>query len=250
MRFGTTELWAFAFSSSKWDSLLVGQRSPLTPLSQLGGGGRSSGSGMVGWSGTSVGVLGVSQTDVSVLVEEAKLPIAVGLDWPTVSSALQFGRMSKFALDSDSCPSSLSRSCVSLLNFQGKRERTEVRFVLCVDSLLAITSGVSPSAKGERPAQWRTEESLVCFHRFHKKMATIIMIMLNRMTPIIIAARRWGSWCFVSEGFTVDDGFGVASPLSFFIRSPFLLVGYKYDEDEEFASSFISAQRGLHHSCP
>lgn len=232
---------------------------------QLGGGGKSTGSGkrLSGWSGMSVRLPGPSEIPVCWLVEEeTEFSVAVGLDRLSLLSAPSAFGSSRPCPASDGGCSAFSNRSVSLLNFQGKRERTDARFELCTGSLSPGISSTSPSANGDRPAQWGSTEPVLLM-RFHRKMPTITTIIAIKMTPISTAPIMCPFWNLLSGvAVTVGEAVDMGSPfLTGSLRS---LVGDEYLKGWVVGSilsvvgvwivagsedPLITAKRGLQHSC-
>lgn len=76
--------------------------------------------------------------------------------------------------------------CVSSLNFQGNTDKTDERLVAWQESIKI--SGVSPSANGERPAQFELTRRGLLQH-FHRMITIIAIIILTKIVPIIMAGR-------------------------------------------------------------
>ena len=74
---------------------------------------------------------------------------------------------------------------VSCFSFQGNINKTDERLVAWSESIK--TSGVSPSANGERPAQFESTRTGLLQH-FHRRIIIIAIIILIKMMPIISAA--------------------------------------------------------------
>lgn len=73
----------------------------------------------------------------------------------------------------------------SCFNFQGNINKTDERLVVWSESIK--TSGTSPSANGERPAQFESTRTGFLQH-FHRRIKIIAIIILTKMIPIISAA--------------------------------------------------------------
>lgn len=130
-------------------------------LSQSGGGGRSGGSEQGGGSALGRGALAPGQP----------APLSLLLPQPgDFSDAV--GSCSKF---------------VSCFNFQGNINKTDERLVAWSGSMK--TSGVSPSANGERPAQLESTGTGL-LQRFHRTIIKMAISILVKMMPMMRAATQ------------------------------------------------------------